>query len=332
VLLLVPTVSLLCGFASALLASSSAARCGFQTHVARGCDEPGHYGKTVSLKMTRSWSPAATIVPVKKSADILAFTSYLGATATQVTLLIAALHGLQLKVIPVLPTGSLFTLPSPPIINIPNLPTKLSLIGNRLSQVGEELALGSSLANLAVFFLFLFLAVRSRIFSPLDNSRPSTSNNDPVFKGRLRPWFQPPPIAFPFIWSTIAFLRAISTTIIFNTTGTLLCTPIFALALHLSIGDTWNTINNVERRMGTAAFTVPAVLGSAAYVYYSMAQINKVASWVIAPMVAWLSVATCLVFSIWRINYKLAGAPSLFPCKEEGPPSRWRIPFTSLSR
>lgn len=324
-LLLVPTVvSLLCGFASALLASS-ATRCGFQTHsVARGCDAPGHYGKTVSLKMTKSWSPAATIVPVKKSADFLAFTSYLGATATQVTLLIAALHGLQLKVIPVLPTGSLFTLPSPPII--------LSLIGNRLSQVGEELALGSSVANLAVFFLFLFLAVRSRIFSPLDNSRPSTSNNDPVFKGRLRPWFQPPPIAFPFIWSTIAFLRAISTTIIFNTTGTLLCTPIFALALHLSIGDTWNTINNVERRMGTAAFTVPAVLGSAAYVYYSMAQINEVASWVIAPMVAWLSVATCLVWSIWRINYNLAGAPSLFPCKEEGPPSRWRIPFTSLSR
>lgn len=290
----------------------------------------GHVAAGTSL-MAR-WSPGAAISLPKKRADILAFTSYLGATATQFTLLGAALHGLQLKVFPSLPPGALFALPSLPTMNIPNFPSKLSIIGENFSLVGKELALGSSAANVAVFFLFLFLAVRSRIFSPLDNSRPSTSNNDPVFKGRLRPWFQPPPKAFPLIWSTIAFLRAISATIIFNTTGTLLCTPIFALVLHLSIGDTWNTVNNVERRMGTAALTVPAVLGSAAYVYYSMAQINEVASWVIAPMVAWLSIATCLVYSIWKINYSLAGGPSLFPSKEEGPPSSWRIPFTSLSR
>lgn len=36
----------------------------------------------------------------------------------------------------------------------------------------------------------------------------------------------------------------------------LVTTPIAAMVLHLSVGDTWNHINNVEKRLGVA---VPVV-------------------------------------------------------------------------
>lgn len=68
---------------------------------------------------------------------------------------------------------------------------------------------------------------------------------------------RPPPKAFPIIWISIGFLRTIASSLIYETTGTLLCAPILALYLHLSIGDTWNTIASVEDRTGAA---VPGVV------------------------------------------------------------------------
>jgi hypothetical protein len=45
-------------------------------------------------------------------------------------------------------------------------------------------------------------------------------------------------------------------------------------------------------------------------------------------MCVWLSVASALVYSIWKLNSKfLNDRPSLFPSIEEGPRSTWRIPF-----
>ena len=52
------------------------------------------------------------------------------------------------------------------------------------------------------------------------------------------------------VWSVITVLRAASTVLVFLRTNTLLCGPVFAMALHLSVGDTWNTINNVEVSRG----------------------------------------------------------------------------------
>ena len=62
----------------------------------------------------------------------------------------------------------------------------------------------------AVWCLFCFLSLRSRIFSLLDNSRPDrdkmAGKATPV--DVRRPKWTPPGIAFPFIWLTITGLRA----------------------------------------------------------------------------------------------------------------------------
>ena len=311
----------------------------------------------MQLYAESSWSPGQLLKVQKKTPDYSAMLSYVGATAVQYTLVLAALHVVQIVLLKRLPAVTLplpslplpfsdFSLRTPSILfrglklavpaalGLPALTLALpaatfpALSFPSLNAVGSALNLSSS-KNMAVFFLSLFVALRTRIFSPLDNSRPKASSADPVFKNRLRPWFQPPPLAFPVIWTNIAILRAISSTIVYAVTGTLLCPAIFALVLHLCIGDTWNTINNVERRMGTAALVVPAVLVSAAYALYRYSLVSTTAAYMLSPMVAWLTVANCLVFSIWRLNYKLAKSPSLFPSVEEGPRSPWRMPLSS---
>jgi len=238
---------------------------------------------------------------VNKTPDYLASLSYVGATATEYTLLGVFLHVLQIGGVKV----------------VRKLPE--SFVQGKWGGVTKNVMLG---------VLFFALSVRSRIFSPLDNSRPKASSDDPNFQ-RLTPSWMPPPLAFSIVWTTIALLRTLASVLVVNAKGTLLCNAIFLFSLHLSIGDTWNTINNVERRLGTSALFVLFVLGSVLAVVWEYTKVLPLAGKIIAPSAAWLTVATALVWSIWRLNYTDMGAPSLFPSKEEGPTSQWRLPFST---
>ena len=251
---------------------------------------------THSASSLLAWSPNA-LVERKSTPDFIAPLNYLVATFTQVAGILVALHVLQIKVLPMV--SSLASI-------LPFLPS----------------GSGDVLRSIFVGFFAFFMSIRSRLFSPLDNSRPKAANTDKVFQ-RLRPWWQPPPIAFPIIWTTIAFLRTFAMVRVFNAKQTLLCEPIFAFMTHLSIGDTWNTINNVESRLGTSAVTVPAVLVSAAYTTMLYSAVDPLAGKLLAPSVVWLSIANVLVVSIYRLN-RLSVRSSLFPSLEEGPRASWK--------
>lgn len=120
----------------------------------------------------------------------------------------------------------------------------------------------------------------------------------------------PPPLAFPIIWTTIGLLRTVSSVLLFRHMGfQLVQTPILALMLHLSIGDTWNTINNVEKRLGAAVpgvFCVWLSVVTAVTLYYKA---YSTAGLVLLPSAVWISVANVLVFTIWKIN----GREPLYP-------------------
>lgn len=269
----------------------------------RGAQLPASVGTIDASNTVMGVVSMDTAGESRKTPDFLAALSYLGATATEFTLIGVFLHIAQIG-------GVKFAARLPE-----------TLMGSRLQDVVRTVLLSC---------MFFFLSVRSRVFSPLDNSRPQASKDDPNFKRKVPSWM-PPPLAFPIVWTAITVLRTISSVLIFNAAGTILCKPIFALALHLSIGDTWNTINNQERRLGTSAVGVLFVLASVLNVVRTYHDVSPLAARIIAPSAVWLTVATVLVWTIWRINYAAQGKPSLFPSVEEGPPSQWRLPLTTFN-
>ncbi len=106
------------------------------------------------------------------------------------------------------------------------------------------------------------------------------------------------------IWLTITCLRATAATMAYGAGGTLCSAPHLALALHLAVGDVWNTITNMERRLGVSAATCPLVLGSvllATRLFFTSAA-GPAAGLVLAPSCVWISVACVLTLSIWRLN------------------------------
>eukprot|EP00227_Mantoniella_beaufortii_P014081 CAMPEP_0197590114 /NCGR_PEP_ID=MMETSP1326-20131121/10810_1 /TAXON_ID=1155430 /ORGANISM="Genus nov. species nov., Strain RCC2288" /LENGTH=348 /DNA_ID=CAMNT_0043155115 /DNA_START=15 /DNA_END=1061 /DNA_ORIENTATION=- len=149
---------------------------------------------------------------------------------------------------------------------------------------------------------FLFNALRSRTFSPLNAARPKVAGEKAAIAERKRPGWMPPPLAFPVIWSTIALLRAGASVAVFGATGTLNHPAIHAMIVHLAVGDTWNSINNVEKRLGTAVLGVGCVLLSVYNVVWQYYGASATAGYIIAPSALWISVAAFLVYTIWKIN------------------------------
>ena len=121
---------------------------------------------------------------------------------------------------------------------------------------------------------------------------------------RKKPDWTPPGPAFAVIWSTIAGLRATAGLLIWQTCGkTLLAFPLLAFCTHLSIGDTWNHVNNIQKRMGFGLVLAwGGVYTSVVAVVLIYFMYNTTAGWVLLPSALWLTVAQKLIFDIWRLN------------------------------
>jgi tryptophan-rich sensory protein len=156
--------------------------------------------------------------------------------------------------------------------------------------------------------LFAVLSIRSRFFSLLDNTR-SRQTYDQV----IRPRWSPPPLVFPIVWMVIAVLRVISSVLVWQQMNhQFLVLPLILFVVHLALGDTWNTIFTVERRLGAAVPVV--ILGpwlSAVVVTVIYWQTNPVAGMTLSFSCVWLTVAAVLVFRIWQLN----GSEPLYPLK-----------------
>jgi len=188
------------------------------------------------------------------------------------------------------------------------------------------------------FVLFYFLALKSRVLNPLANNRPqrktleaakpandnddkdsktNTTTNEQTSQ-RIMPRWTPPGVVFPIVWLLIIGpLRAATASMIYATTGRYACLPLLSLLLHLSIGDVWNTINNVERRYGASVVGVGFVWLSKAHAAYQFSRVDAVAGKLLGATLVWLTIAATLVAATWRLNPDPAtGRPEpLYPIK-----------------
>ena len=166
-------------------------------------------------------------------------------------------------------------------------------------------ALAAPLPAPAVGVLFAFLSLRSRVFSLMDNSRPNreAQGGGATPKGVKRPAWTPPGVAFPIIWSSITVLRAVASALVYARGARALASaPLLCMALHLAVGDVWNTVTNIERRLGVSAAGCVLVWASVVTAVAQYARVSATAGLVLAPSAVWISVACVLTATIWRMN------------------------------
>ena len=98
------------------------------------------------------------------------------------------------------------------------------------------------------------------------------------------------------------------------------------LVFHLCVGDTWNTVNNVERRTGAAVPGVVLVWLTTLYAAKQFYDVSPVAGGLLGLTAVWITVAGALVADTWRINNAVAPEP-LYPHKPPGTISVTRLLF-----
>ena len=178
---------------------------------------------------------------------------------------------------------------------------------NQGFQLLETNQVSTTILNTLTCVVFIIFSIRSRAFSPLDNTRSRS-----LYDNIQRPAWAPP-LAFPIVWMSIAVLRVVSSYLVWSQCDrNFLALPLIIFVIHLALGDTWNTVFTVEGRLG---FAVPVVivgpLLSVFAVTWIYGQTLPTAGWILFPSCIWLTIASVLVYSIWQLN----GKEPMYPLK-----------------
>ena len=200
--------------------------------------------------------------------------------------------------------------------------TQMSLFYALLSGVDYVVQMNDLQIPFAVnCVVFWFVALKSRVLNPLNNKRPQRENLEATGETRNLPSWTPPGFIFPIMWILIIGpIRASTTAMVYDVTGSYANAAILSLMLHLSIGDVWNTINNVERRYGASVIGVLLVWTSKAFAAYQYYQVSPLAGKLLCLPLIWLTVASSLIIRTWQLNPDdTTGEPyPLYPVKGQG--------------
>jgi len=160
---------------------------------------------------------------------------------------------------------------------------------------------------LNVAFLYAFNLITS-LFSILPSSnnerrKPTKERNQEYHKRNIPSW-TPPGIAFVFGWPLLTFgIRAITGAMIVQEVDGRYASPaIMSLMFHLCIGDLWNTVNNVERRLGVSVVLLFGLWLTKAFAAVQFYKVRPQAGKLLAVTLTWITAAVALQTRTWQIN------------------------------
>lgn len=192
------------------------------------------------------------------------------------------------------------------------LATQVSLLFGFFTAVDRILAHFPSVkvpfvAN--VIFLYAF-SLRSSLFSILPNTNSDsegsklTEEGNQEYNKRNIPSWTPPGIAFVLGWPLLTFgLRAVTGAMVVQASGGQYASPaIMSLMLHLSLGNLWNTVSNVERRLGVSVVLIYSLWLSKAFAALQFYMVKPLAGKLLALTLTWITAAVALATRTWQIN------------------------------
>jgi tryptophan-rich sensory protein len=179
-------------------------------------------------------------------------------------------------------------------------------------------------ANVLFFYLF---NLNTSAFSLLPQLKEkATKQQDWEYQRRKRPSWTPPGYVFAIMWPLFVFgTRAVTAATVVSKTSRYADPAIMALMLHLCVANLWNTVNNVERRLGVSVIVLYALWITKAYAAVRFHRVDAVAGRLLASTLTWLTAAAALETNTWLINPDPdTGEPEpLYPARAE----KWKTRF-----
>lgn len=150
----------------------------------------------------------------------------------------------------------------------------------------------SSWASLAAFVVVNFVAASSgAIFKP-----------GAWYASLRKPVWTPPNWAFPVVWSSLFLLNAAAGWLVWEAAGSGAWPALAIYGVSLGLNAAWSALFFGARRMRWALVEVMFLWGSLATVIGAFAPISPTAAWLVAPYLAWVTVAAFLNLRMVQLN------------------------------
>jgi len=126
-------------------------------------------------------------------------------------------------------------------------------------------------------------------------------NLDPWYASLAKPSWTPPNWLFGPVWSVLYVMMAIAAWLVWKKSG-LASIPILFFLFQLLLNILWSGIFFYLHLPGPAFFEIAMLWFSIIATCISFYRIAPVAGWLLVPYLIWVSYASSLNFSIWRLN------------------------------
>lgn len=133
----------------------------------------------------------------------------------------------------------------------------------------------------------------------------------PWFDALRKPSWNPPSWVFGPVWTVLYILMAIAAYLVWRTgfapaaDGAVRRRAHIALtvyAVHLAFNALWSWVFFAWRSPGWAVLEIGVLLALIVVTIALFARIRPMAAWLLAPYAAWVTFASFLNFTIWRLN------------------------------
>lgn len=161
----------------------------------------------------------------------------------------------------------------------------------------------SERSSLARTVISALVAVGAVVAASILGQIATYPNLSPWFAGLTKPSFNPPNWVFAPVWTTLYALMAFALWRIFRLPGSSLRTAavsLFFIQLALNAAWSWMFFWAHSPLLGLINI-VPQLLAIFATIA-AFARVDRLAAWCLVPLALWVSYASLLNFSLWRLN------------------------------
>lgn len=123
------------------------------------------------------------------------------------------------------------------------------------------------------------------------------------YKTINKPSWNPPGWVFGPVWTTLYILMGIALFLVWRTAESKTRNTAIALfGVQLTLNFFWSFIFFDQQQIGWALMEIGVLWLFILFTIFAFAKINKTAAWLLVPYISWVSFASILTYTIWRLN------------------------------
>lgn len=127
---------------------------------------------------------------------------------------------------------------------------------------------------------------------------------DSWFQTVNKPSWNPPNWIFGPVWTTLYALMGVALFLVWKSDGSdiLKKTAIALFAVQMILNFFWSFIFFDQHQIGWALVEIIVLWVSILLTIFAFGNVSKLAAWLLVPYISWVSFATILNYSIWKLN------------------------------